>query len=173
MLHLILTVMSIALTAALIATTINYMPGWVTDFSRNDPILTKGFCKLEGAVVDYFEQTGTDAPPPPTGSADGGLAQLFEAHYRFLPQSVDGGSWTYGTQDVDGIIYGYVCLSNASLTEGSWRSLSRMQRALPVGQFVLAGACGATTSANAPSEFPATASATLFVTPGFQATSCN
>lgn len=172
MLNLIIVVMSIALTASLIAVSVSYTPTWVVDYQRNLPIVTKGFCKLEGSVLDYLEYAGETTAPAPLADADGGLNALFGAHYKFLPQVVDQGQWAYGEGTVNSQTYGYICLAGASISEGTYVALKRLQGTLPQGQFVLGNACGATTDVAEPTTFPATIRPTLYITPGFKATTC-
>lgn len=164
MTQLIIVVMSIALTGMMVAATVNYLPGWVLDYERSAPIVSKGFCRLEAAVLEKIAASGV-APLHDSNASDGGLAQHFSAYYQFLPRAPDGAAWVYGTETLmSGQVRPYICLAGGALSEGTYRALLRMRGSLPETQFLIGAACAGGTVAE-PASFPAALSPTLLINP--------
>lgn len=167
MFQLILTVLAIALTGSLIAISINVAPTWLPAFHRAEPVLLKGFCRLEQAA-DAEILKRKRVPKAQEDRSDGGLAPLFGARYTYLPAALPGSEWRFGTRKIGKRMRGYICLdaSQTGLNEGSYRALHSLAKQLPPGQFVWGGQCGQGKSVRDVEAYPVMGAATLYLTPG-------
>jgi hypothetical protein len=157
--NLILVVLSIALTAATLAASMNYLPGWTSVANDTNRLTNYGFVALDKA----FQSATTRAlgrAPAPTTAVDGGLAANFAADYGFRPKAPVGYSWKYGHNGADYYFCLYPLPGRAGASEGQWRGLNRSRNLLPDQQyFILPGGISACDSAPPPSPQSAAAKA--------------
>ncbi len=164
MTQLILTIMAIALSAALIVATVNYMPSWPKQAEITQTLGKTGFTQLQAAYKGYHTANGV--VPEPNADPDGGLATHFTPYLDFVPRAPDGYYWTYGRQ-LAGNLDHFFCLApepGTATGEGDYRGLMRLRAIFPSDQFIvhddgLAG-CGVSPVT---AERPAELGATLFV----------
>lgn len=160
MLSLLLTLMSISLLAGMALVTISYIPASEPTTQATISKLRTGFTGLQTGYNDYVAATGS---VPTTTNWD----SVLTPQYVFIPATPGSGlGWTY----VSGAAYGgttgnYFCLS------GTWNQ-AQYQGALsaatwfsPQAYFVNSS-CGATSTGNSPTSWPATAAVTFWVAAG-------
>lgn len=175
MVSLITTVLAIALLAAMLAITINYLPGWETTAANTSALMLNSFNDLRGAFASAWAadnvngyKTGTYADPPASGSGDGGLAADFGA-YMYTPGVPAGYAWAYGHSSVNGLSYFCMYPTGAGANFGVFEGMVSAIRKFggSAGEITLASggaaACGSTTSSPAPSAYPADYALTFFV----------
>lgn len=168
MLNLILTLISIALTAALAVASLVYLPIWPKQAETVHTLVKTGFPKLEQAFKARHVAVGT--PAPDTGQPDGGLGTYFGPYLDFVPKAPDGYYWVYGQRLVAPLDY-FFCLApigSGTAREGDWRGFLRGRQLFPADQYVIHGSglggCG--TVVNSTSSTPIAAAAiTFFVRP--------
>jgi hypothetical protein len=162
---LIFTLLAIALSAAVVLTTVSYLPAWQPAAAQAQAIAQAGFDTLETA--HYLASKATGLEPLPTAETDGGVVTNLSAYYSFLPPAPEGYAWKYGNDGVSG--YNWLCLHGASAagTKAVWEALSRLKTTYSTEQYFVhsggAANCGTASNAVAPTTYPAQFSATLFV----------
>jgi len=169
MIQLIITVVSIALTAALLLASINYIPWWHGIASDTEFIIKESLPKLERAY-NVATILGNGTPPAPTTEADGGFQSLFEPIVKLLPAAPPGFEWSYGRytgteQPWAGL--DYFCLtytaSGGRAEQGAWTGALRASTIFSPQQYILGSACGKTVSQSLPSSYPQPLAITFFV----------
>jgi hypothetical protein len=142
MTQLILTIIGIALTAALAVASINYLPWWQQPAAALTKMLDLSLAQVESAYQVVARAADGDAPAP-SGGADGGFAAHFLPVLQFTPAKPAGYHWVYGrVDDLD-----YFCLApgqdaDEALVAAAWRVLGTRSP----DQMKLNTHCGATTS---------------------------
>lgn len=165
---LILAILAIALTSALLMSSLSYLPAWQGAAQVNAELVQTGFARLERAYEVYAQANG-DTPAAPTGAADGGLVANFGALLGFVPRAPDGYAWSYGQRPVDGGTYSgmhYFCLAPVNTSAGSEgvaRGILRLRQVVPQDQVVFSDACAATSDWSAPADYPQPLHATYYV----------
>lgn len=164
MINLIITLMSIALTGAIVVASVNYLPAWTGSAEEQAALVRAGFDRFETA--HYLASKSTGIEPLPTADADGGLAALFQPYYSFLPKAPAGYAWKYGRNTVNGL--NWFCLYSATTAgAGAWSALRTATNYYSSERyFVHAGGeaqCGATSNMAQPEAFPVQFSATFYV----------
>jgi hypothetical protein len=179
-LHLMLTVLSIALMATVALATVSYAPTWAPAAQQSFHQVQTGFEALERAFSLRLSENEGVAPAVDPSRDDGGLAPAFIAYLNFAPRPPLGYGWRYGfTSETQLIADGYAGNSTGGLhwfclyptgggaSEGVYRGVRRAQQRFGVNQFYVhvsgVPSCGRAVDSGAPSTFPATLSVTLFV----------
>lgn len=174
MFQLIITIAAIALTSALLAVSINYIPGWYKSAADTEAVARKSLLLVEQAY-DVATRAANGAPPSTTGAADGGFTSNFQPVLKLLPAAPPGFEWRYGQATGASAPWSglhYFCLEftkNAEgAGEGAWRGMQRVAALYSNQQLVLSSVCGGTEASATPTAYPAPLAVTLFVayTPG-------
>lgn len=165
--QLILTVMAIALTAATVVSSLNYIPWWYKTAADTDIVLRSSLPTLEKAYKAAARNNGGLAPAV-TGDADGGFVANFQPILQLLPAAPRGYAWSYNQHPADSSQWDslhYFCLSKAEPASiGDWRGFSRTQPLYSTAQFVMGSSCGQTTPSAEPASLPSSLALTFFVT---------
>lgn len=174
MIQLIITIVAIALTAALLAASVNYLPWWQKYASDTESVVRTSAPLLEQAYDVVVRQANGVAPSVGAG-ADGGLMSNFGSVLKLPPAAPQGFTWKYGVKSGGSAPWAglnYFCLEYTDEAEGApvgaWQGLRRAAAVFSPQQYVLGNSCGDTTSVGTPSEYPAPLALTLYVayTPG-------
>ncbi len=170
MFQLVITVVAIALTAAVAVASINYLPFWFKTAASTELLMLDTAETLVRAYIAQARTTG-QGPAVDANSADGGLQASFGDVLKFTPGAPVGFIWTYGQHPTDSSRWSgmhYFCLTpvegSQGASEGVWRGIGRVQARFSTDQLVLGESCGDTSAAANPSSYPAMRSVTLFVT---------
>lgn len=175
MIHLILTVVAIALTSMLALATINYLPWWQKSAADTDTMVRTSLLRIEQSY-DVATRAANGTAPVMSG-ADGGFAATFVPILQFTPALPAGYEWSYGKQAADGTRYAglnYFCLrqtaaNTSGASEGVYRGFERVRATFSADQVFLTDDCAtATANLTRPAAFPALAQLKMFVsyTPG-------
>ena len=167
MVHLILTVIAIGLSAALIGASINYLnPTWPL-IDRVATQVKSGVLSLEQGINQYaVVNADVNVGLPTFPSVDTWEADVTPS-YTFLPKPPPNLTYTYGESTAQPTYLGpghYVCLSGAA-SEIQYKALVRAGREMSPQQYVLSDTCGATAAGTPPVTWPATVAATYWLTP--------
>lgn len=160
MLNLILVLISIALTASVLYSTLSYLPALRPLTDRTYELSKSGFTSLESAYVSYKAATTTDLAPS-TWMAD------LTPKYVFIPRTPEGMTWSYNIQS--GVISpavpgNYFCLSGI-ISKAQWDGLNRLNKIFSSQQYFQNTTCGSTTNISEPTSWPASVAMTYWVTP--------
>lgn len=173
MVQLIITIFAIALTAAIVVASVNYLPWWYRTANITEESLIKTMSVLEQTYDVAVRAADGVAPAVIETDADRGLMANFGDLLKFTPLAPSGYTWTYGVHGDDGSRYanlGYFCLKpvGEGASEGVARGIMRTRNAYSPEQVVVASTCGANSSDPTPSEYPAPLHVTMYVvyTPG-------
>lgn len=153
MINFVLTILSIALTAAVLYASVTYLAPGRPVITLTYNLATQGFPALGTAFSDFKSANGGVAPAVSTWET-----QLTPT-YTFLPAAPKGMSWSYGT---DGTGY-WFCLSG-SVSQPQYDGLAQAAQVFSVQQYFIGSTCGITANAAAPATWPATLAATYWVT---------
>lgn len=155
MVNLILTLISIALVAALVTVTVNYLPWHTRPAADIASSVRDSLMKIDSAY-QALVSANDGAAPSPSGNPEESFQQHFvQDLLRFTPAAPAGYTWSYH-QFVDAVTPGsvydglhYVCLypppsrqTDKALEQG----LSRAKATFSPEQVTLSDACGATSS---------------------------
>lgn len=172
MFQLILVVIAIALTAAMVIASINYIPWWYKSAADTEQTMRSSLSRLE-QTYDVVVRAANGQAPSTTSEADGGLMSQFGHALKFTPAAPAGYTWVYGLYPDDGSRYAnlnFFCLTptGGGASEGVYRGLERARAVYSREQVVLSTQCGHTTDWAKPSSYPAKVHMTVFVqyTPG-------
>ena len=128
MFQLIITLVAIALTAAMGAVTVNYLPSWSGASVSVERQVRTSLPLLENAY-DVATRTADGTAPSVLAQPDGGFSANFLPLIKFAPPAPGGYSWRYGQHPDDGSHYAnlhYFCLApEGRLSEGVTRGLYR------------------------------------------------
>lgn len=162
---LITTLLAIALSTAILLTTINYLPSWQPIAAKNEGLTRAGLERLE--LAHYLAtRAAAGVEPSPTAEADGGLVTNFAPYYTFLPRAPINYTWKYGYNATKGL--NWVCLYSATGGQkADWMAFSRLKTHFSAEQYFVhtggSAACGSDTNAIEPTEYPASFSVTFFL----------
>lgn len=152
MVHLILTLIAIALSASLSIVAVNYVPWFAKPAADIAAVTQTGLLRIESAHLSQERAAGGDplVLPPGTG-AQAFQSLLVDDVLRFVPAAPPGYGWSLHQKPADASAYSellYVCLSptNASmpLTKPIEMGLRQAIAIFPPQQAILASTCGAT-----------------------------
>src|SRR5690606_6424911 len=101
---LIITIIAIALTAALIAVTIDYLPVCNNAAAQVERQVKDAFPLLENAY-DVATRAADGVAPPAQAGGDGGFVENFIPLIKFAPATPAGYTWVYGQHPDDGSHY--------------------------------------------------------------------
>lgn len=169
MTQLILTIVSIALTAAFLLASVNYIPWWTKTASDTEYVIKESLPKMERAY-NVATVLGGGTAPAPTNEPDGGFKSLFEPIVKLLPAAPAGFEWRYGQysgseQPWAGL--NYFCLlytANGGLAdEGAWKGAIRANAVFSPQQYIIGNSCGGTTAQGMPNAYPQPLAITFFV----------
>jgi hypothetical protein len=159
--------MAIALTAATVVASLNYIPWWYKPAAAAELVLRKSL-PLVGAAYKELARSNGGLPPTVTGAADGGFSAAFLPLLNLPPAAPRGYGWSYHRHPVDSSDWSglnYLCLSSAADGNiSSWKGFRRVHSVYSTAQVVLGSACGATANVAEPEELPAPLALTFFVT---------
>ncbi len=165
--QLILAVLAIALTAASLAATINYLPWWLKSASDSDLLLRRGLPLLE-KTYKAVTRANLGIAPAVTTAADGGFASNFQSVLLLPPAPPPGFSWSYGQHALDGSTWSglhYFCLSQTGPADiADWKGFARAKQMFSSEQYVINASCGETVNMAEPVSFPADLALTFYVT---------
>lgn len=175
MISLITTILAIALLAAMLLITVNYLPGWQTTSKQTSALTLNAITDLRGAFASAWTadnansyKTGVYTDPPVTGSGDGGLSADFSS-YMYPPTAPPGYTWSYGHSGVNNLSYFCMYPTGAGANFGVFNGILAALRSFGAGsgQITLASggaaACGSTVSSAMPTAYPANYALTMFV----------
>lgn len=169
MFQLILTIISIALTVAMLTASINYIPWWHKTANDTEETMRRSLRQVEQAY-DVATRAANGEAPAVQGSADGGFSANFQPVLKLLPAAPPGFTWRYGKNSAtEGTWAGlnWFCLEYTAdedgASQGSWKGAQRVQALYSADQLTLSGSCGSTSQGPAPSDFPAPLAVTLYV----------
>lgn len=149
---LVITIIALALFAALTLAGMNYVDGDVGSRSQTRMLAMTGFTQLGNAFISYREDEGA---APPTSNWQSALFPT----YGNEPTAPTNLSYSYGR---DGSGGHWFCLSG-SASEAQYQGLSSLSNTLSPSAYFIGSSCGITTDGAAPSTFPATVAATYWV----------
>ncbi len=169
MLQLILTIAAIALTAAFLAASVNYIPWWYKTASDTEDVLRKSLPLVEQAYDVATRANNGTAPAVHDELADGGFEAAFRPVLKLTPVAPPGFRWKYGFNEANGL--NWVCLEDIDTSggnEGTWRGVNRARAVYSDQQFVISTSCGSVTNVALPSSYPAPIAITMYLayTPG-------
>lgn len=172
--QLIITIVAIALTAALLAAGVNYVPWWYKSANDTEEVIRKSLPVLEQAY-DVTVRQADGVAPAVQGTADGGLWAGFGPALGLTPAAPPGFTWRYGLKS-EGLApwsgLNYFCLEYTGRPEGApvgpWQGARRATAVFSAQQLILGNSCGQTMSAPNPPSYPAPLALTFYVayTPG-------
>lgn len=174
MFQLILTIIGIALTAAMLAASINYVPWWHKYATDAEEVVRRSAPLLEQAYDVVVRQAEGVAPAVGTG-ADGGLMANFGSVLKLTPAAPHGFTWKYGLKSGGSAPWAglnYFCLEYtedpAGAPVGAWQGLRRAAAVFSPQQYIMSSQCGDTASQATPTQYPAKLALTFYVvyTPG-------
>jgi len=160
MVQLIVTVISIALTALVVTVTVQYVPsGWTTT-DETAKALRAGIKHLEAAVL---AERKASAAPVNTYAAPQSLTGATFRPYVIVPKAPGGpgSGWSYGTTAAFGNA-AFVCLTSTAVTKPMYRGFKRVKLSSYSDEqmTISTGGCGDTSDSPEPA-FPA---ANVYVT---------
>ena len=172
MTQLIITIIAIALTAALVLASISYVPAWY-GFSNTAQKQVSAAMPLLEQTYDVLTRAAGGTPPAVQGGSDGGFRSLFLPTLKFAPAAPAGYTWVYGQHANDGSRYAnlnYFCLSPlGSTSEGVGRGIYRAAGVFSADQMFINSGCGATSTLGQPGNWKGISRAVTFYvayTPG-------
>lgn len=174
MLQLIITIIAIALTSALLAASVNYIPWWYKQSTDVDAVLRAGLPVAEQAY-DVVTRANNGVPPAVTADADGGWSANFQPVLKLLPPAPTGFVWKYGKNQAGVAPWNglnYFCLDytreDLGAGEGVWRGVRKAQSVFSQNQMIVSDQCGDTTNSAPPTSYPKKVAITFYVayTPG-------
>lgn len=136
MLQIVMVIMAIALSAGVLAVSINYMPFWRIASEDAYQLGRNGFTALEQAYKAYARDNA-GAVPPATLEVDGGII-AFKPYYSFLPKAPSGFAWKYGYSATQNLNYFCLYPTGAGGTEGVFRGLKRLHGVFSDEQYFIA-----------------------------------
>lgn len=169
MLQLILTIVAIALTAAFLAASVNYIPWWYKSAADTEEVIRKSLPLLEQAYDVATRADNGTVPAVRDDLADGGFQSIFQPILKLTPAAPGNFRWKYGLNEANGL--NWVCLENVEsggASEGAWRGVSRARSVYSEQQFVVSDSCGAVTNVALPTSYPTSLAVTFYLayTPG-------
>lgn len=171
MIQLVLTILAIALFAAMLGATMNYAPWWYKAANEANEQFTKSFRVLESAY-DLTVRANEGQAPPVTAASDGGFSEGFLPVLRFSPALPPRFTITYGKNESEGSNLSglnWFCVHTPNINEGAWRGLMRTKALYSQDQMFVNTSCGASTNMSMPASGPeGPVAVTLYVayTPG-------
>lgn len=152
--HLIITVLSIALSALLVVATVQYLPGSRVLTDESAQALRTGLLHIEQGVL---AERRAAAAAVNTYAAPEALTGATFRPYVIVPKAPGGAGsgWTYGTTASFGQA-AYLCLNSKSVTEPVYRGFKRVKLASYSDEQMTISTvgCGATADSAEPA-FPA------------------
>lgn len=143
MVNLILVILSIGLTAALIAATMNFMPFWANDVGTTRNSVAASLERLETA---YQLAAAADELPAPGYYPGASLVDSFtQARLPFVPAAPAGYTWSFTKAALPGQL-DHFCLepSGASgLSRGQYKGIAQLRDRTGVNQLLAGSTCGA------------------------------
>lgn len=156
MTQLIITIVAIALTAALVLASINYVPAWYGYSTTAEKQVRAALPLLEQAY-DVMTRAAGGTPPAVQAVADGGFRSNFVPTLKFAPAAPTGFTWVYGQHANDGTLYAnlnYFCLvPTGQISDGVGRGVYRAAGVFSTDQLFINTTCGATSSIGQPASF--------------------
>ncbi|WP_434716171.1 hypothetical protein [Paraburkholderia sp. A3RO-2L] len=148
MFNLILTIVGLALTVAVSAVTVNYVPWTAQTRHMMQVDATDGLHSLEGSVTRYL-----DAHRDSSGNiiypGDGvNLAPAVAPTYGFIPANVRKQmTWSVTTGTMSGLPSVGICLSPIGASNADEQAvLANLQTQLPIGSSFVSTGCNATSN---------------------------
>jgi hypothetical protein len=169
--QLIITIIAIALSAAMALVSVNYIPWWTGHAADVEKVVRGSVPLLESAYI-MATRAADGVPPVVTIEADGGLATNFMGLLRFTPAAPSNYTWVYGIHANDGTRYAnlnYFCMqwsSNTGLVGGLSAGLERAQSVFSADQFFIGPTCGAITNTAETTGAPSTVTYYVAYAPG-------
>lgn len=167
MVQLIITLFAIALTAAVVAATIKYIPWWYKTAADTEIVVRDSARALDAAFsLKVIDDNGV--VPTPIMAEDGGLSAYFSDYYQFTPAAPANFIWVYGKRIGDDAPYFCLKAVNASVSsEGVARGMRRAMAVFSEEQVFLNTTCGASSNMPLPnsSEYPVDIALTVLVRP--------
>lgn len=168
MLQLVITVIAIALTAAMLLISISYLPWWHRPAQDIEATTRTSLTRVEQAF-DLLAHANQGVPPAPTADADGGFEAHFQPVMKLLPAVPGGFSWSYGQKGSGQGLWTdmhYVCLSSNTVNKAAWIGINRALAQFSTQQAIVSDTCGATSSVNEPPTTTLAVTFYLVHTPG-------
>ncbi|MHB1666044.1 hypothetical protein [Thiomonas sp.] len=157
MTSLVLTIMSIALLAAMALATVSYLPADTDSISTAQSQVSAGFISLQNGYNAYVAATGS---VPTTAN----WSSVLTPQYVFLPAAPLNTSWAYtaGAPYSGSATGNYFCLSG-TMNQAQYTGMINAARQFSPQAFFYGSACGATSDAATPTTWPATVAVTFWV----------
>jgi hypothetical protein len=160
MVNFILTILAIALTAAVLYTMVSYVnPNQAIARGVGEQVYA-GFTTLEQALNDHKTATGDWLAPGLT------WASTLTPAYAFLPRPPKNMAWNYAL----GGAGRYLCLApingSALVSEAQYKGFTRFAEKVSAQQgFVSTAGCGVVLNSQPPSSWPASVFVTYWIEP--------
>ena len=158
--NLIITVIALAIMAAVTATNLTYTTAYSVERNAIQQTLQQGMTSMVKAVERYIEdntdlQTGEiylDQELP--GFVEGvNMLPLIIPAYGFMPAKQNAFTWSMETQRIYGMDAVAICVTSAPDSSPAIKdSLAAVAEQMPEGSAFLSTGCGATTNAALESE---------------------
>ena len=161
MTQLIITVITIALTALLVLASVNYVPWWHKTASDVEDTVRSSLHLVEQAYDVATRDNNGQAPAVDATAADGGFVGNFVPVLRFLPATVPQFHWKYGIDNG----MNYVCMESdgSVVNEGLIKGLFRAKSTFSEDQVFLNTTCGARNNVSSFSADGSAVALTMFV----------
>lgn len=140
MVHLLITVFTIVLTALLVVASINYYPWWYKTADAAEDV-TKSSLRILEQAYDVATRANNGAPPEVLDSAiDGGFSTGFLPVLKLLPAAVPQFTWKYGSSS--GMNYFCMQSTGPDVNEGAIRGIMRAKGLFSDSQVYVNSECG-------------------------------
>lgn len=169
--QLVITIIAIALTAALALASVNYIPWWTGHAADVEKVVRGSIPLLESAYI-VATRAADGAAPPVTAEADGGLSSNFMNLLHFTPAAPAHYQWTYGIHSSDGSRYAnlnYFCMRlapGAPSVVSQYMGLTRAKGLFSSEQFFIGPTCGVTSNYEQVTDVPSMVTYYVSYAPG-------